>query len=79
MNGGPVPPILQLVNSVKIYGAQAVIGRTLYAHEIFRMDAARSIVEAFNSRKASENWATWAGKHPHQAEILAYIEKLINE
>ena len=69
-DGGPIPRELILLHNIEKYGAQAVLGRTLGAGEIRRMNVAENIVRAYQSRKQSDNWATWAEVNPELNRIL---------
>ena len=55
------------------------MGRTLYAHEVYRMNAARNVYEAYHSRSKVENWAEWADRNPKSAELLTGIERLLDD
>ena len=77
--GGQIPPYLKMYDITKEYGTRDVMGRTLFAFEIYRMNAARNVYEAYMERKASDNWAEWADKHPNHSKILNYVERLTND
>lgn len=64
------------MHNIKEYGIAGVYGRPLYYREILRMNAAKSIVYAYESRKRSSNFAAWATENPDQARILSQAEIL---
>ena len=78
-SGGRKPPELQTADFIKEYGAQAIYGRPMYASEVYRMNAARNVYDAFTSRKGSENWAQWAQDNPRGAELLLELERYMDE
>ena len=43
------------------------------------MNAAKAIVYAYESRKQSDNFATWATENPDQARILGKAEILASK
>ena len=61
---------------VEKYGAQSVYGRTLSANEISRMEYADMMVNIFESRKNSNNWAAWVTEHPLWVDRLNEAEAL---
>lgn len=63
-----------MLANIDRFGAQAVLGRTLYAREIYRMRVAENIVKAYQSRAESQNWAVWAKEHPALAALLQEAE-----
>lgn len=73
----PRPFELSLLGYIDHFGVEAVMGRpVLSAGEIRRMITAKNIYEAYQSRKASTDWAKWAHDYPDYARILAEVEKL---
>lgn len=57
----------------------AVLGRpVLYAHEIYRINAAENVKAAWKSRQASANWVTWARENPEAAELLTEVERMMD-
>ena len=78
-SGGRSPLYLQMSFLAKSYGVPSFMGRTLYAHEVYRMNMAQQVYDAYLSRKASENWADWATKNEDAAHLLARVERLLNE
>ena len=65
-----MPRELELMGYVTRFGAAAVFGRTPGAGELRRMIAAENVVNAYNARKASENWAEWASAYPAANRLL---------
>jgi hypothetical protein len=65
-----MPRELELMGYVTRFGAAAVFGRTPGAGELRRMIAAENVVNAYNARKASENWAEWASANPAANRLL---------
>ena len=68
---------LTLLRLVDRFGAQAILGRMLYAKEIIRMSAAENVYKAKTANDKSENWAEWARENKHAAELLAKVLKLL--
>jgi hypothetical protein len=54
------------------------MGRTLSANEVNRIMAAEAVIAAYRNRAKAENWAAWAGEHPHDAELLSTAAELAN-
>jgi len=77
-SGGVIPQEIRLARYIDRFGAQAVIGRTLSANEVNRIMAAEEVMAAYQSRAKSDNWAAWAGEHPHYAELLSRAARLVN-
>ena len=77
--GGQIPDELVLARSVDRYGVQAVFGRTLSFHEIRMMSLADNIVNAYQERKRSDNWAQWAEANHGKAELLGIAGRLHEE
>jgi hypothetical protein len=42
------------------------------------MSVVENVINAYNGRDASGNWAEWAAKYPDAAGLLAGIEKELN-
>lgn len=88
-SGGHKPPYLQLADAVEKYGVDAILSRRLYAHEVYRMNAAHNVYTAKTARDKAErqaaanneslNWTKWAEEYPAAASILTHVEKLIAE
>jgi hypothetical protein len=60
------------------FGVQAILGRQLYALEVNRINMAEHVINAYQSRKQSDNFAEWVGSNPDKTELLAYAERLNN-
>jgi hypothetical protein len=74
---GHYSPEIETLRLIDRFGIEAVTGRRqFYYGELRRMVHAENIVNAYNSRKQSENWAEWVHKYPQAAEMLAEAEKL---
>ena len=71
MGLAPEPKWLRLARNVKIYGVEAVFGRSiLYEYEMDLMRTSRFLWEAYRARKSSENWADWNKHNPDAARAL---------
>jgi len=68
--GSQKPRELILYDYIRVFGADAVMGRPLGAGEIRRMTRAALIVDAYQSRTHAENWAEWADNHKQEVAIL---------
>ena len=68
-----------MLDEIRLYGSAAVLGRVMYAREILRCNAALSIYNTYQDRQAAGDWTDWTKKHPREAEMLANVEKLIEE
>ena len=66
--------LIQL-NYIDRFGAQAVMGRNLGYLELRHMVLAENVLNAYNNRAKSQEWATWAKENPEQAELLAEAVK----
>lgn len=74
-----MPDELLILTYIDRFGVMAIMGReTLSAGEVRRMMIAENIVRAYQERKASGDWGTWAQENPGAARLLADIEKVIN-
>jgi hypothetical protein len=67
---------VRLKQYLDLFGSAAVLGRKLYAREIFRMITAENIQTAYQDRRRSNNWTEWVTSNPTLAAILAEAEKL---
>jgi hypothetical protein len=76
---GDKPRELALYDNIQVYGAQAVIGRTMYYRELNRCNIARSVYSVKLKNMDTDNWAKWAEKNPSEAKLLATIERMIAE
>ena len=70
---------MALAQNIREYGIDGVYGRPLYYREIVRMNAAKSIVYAYESRQGSANFAAWALSNPNEARILSQAEILASK
>jgi hypothetical protein len=73
------PRELKLADYVQEYGAQAVLGRPMYAREILRCTVARNVYRVKIKSFDTDNWAKWAKDYPRDAELLASVERLVAE
>jgi len=76
--GGRKPHELQTAYFIERYGIAAIYGRPLFAGEIYRMNAAKNVFDAYIGRKQSDNWAEWSQKNPRAAELLGRVEALLD-
>jgi hypothetical protein len=76
---GDKPRELKLSENIQVYGAQAVLGRTMYYREIHRCNIARTVYSVKLKSFDTDNWATWTEKNPDQAELLVNVERMIAE
>src|SRR5690242_10841853 len=58
-DGGPTSHETRLAQYIDRFGAQAVLGRKLYAREIYRIITAENILTAYRSSEQAANIATW--------------------
>lgn len=56
-----------------------MLGRTLYAHELYYMTASDNVYSAKKSRDATNDWTKWTKENPQAAELLIEVEKVIAE
>ena len=70
-----MPPVLDLLYTLDRFGVDAVMGRPLYAGEIYQMRAVENIVRWYRERQASNNFAAWAMENRDKADILGRAEK----
>jgi len=78
-NPPPKPFELSLIGYIDRFGAKAATGRdTLRVGEMSRMITCENIVNAYLSRKASDDWAKWATENPASAALLRDIEGLLD-
>lgn len=62
------------------FGVKAVLWRdTLGFGEMKRMNEAERVYNAKRANANAENWAEWAKKNPEEAELLARVEKMVDE
>lgn len=70
-DGGEISREILLGRLVERFGALAVLGRaTIGAGEMRRMLTAERVVQAYQDRQRSPNWAAWAMEHPDESELL---------
>jgi hypothetical protein len=75
----PPPFELNLLSYIDRFGVRAVLGRDdLSAGEIRGMIMAENVVNAYLSRKASDNWGKWAADNPKMDELLKRIEVMVH-
>ena len=60
------------------FGAVTVYGRPLGYGEINRMQVAENIINAYRSRAASGNWATWIKSNPELHDMLMAEQRIYN-
>ena len=79
--GSPIEisPELQLEANILRYGVEAVMGRPLGHNEILCMNTARTILNAYNAKTSSQDWAEWAQNNPMDNKILTHAMKLVEE
>jgi len=80
-DGGQIStsPELELLSNIRVYGAEAVVGRPLGAGEIRRMNVAKNIVNAYNDKINADNQAQWAKDNKNKDAILMEALKLAME
>lgn len=67
---------LRLLREIDRFGTQSIVGRVLYAGEIYRMHTVENIYLWFNERQeATGGYATWALTNREKANVLAIAEK----
>ena len=77
-NKNPPREIAEL-SYIDRFGVMAVYGRPVLSYgEIQRLILAENVVQAFQARKKSDNWAEWANNNPTSARLLTDIEKDID-
>lgn len=69
-DGGRPSREIRLSQYIQRFGVNAVLGRPLYAREIYRITIAENVVNAFRSFRASQNAAEWARGNPEMAALL---------
>jgi hypothetical protein len=70
---------LRLVDYIKTYGVEAVLGRVMHAREILRGNAAANVYNLKTASLNESDFAAWTKTHPKDAELLVNIEKLIEQ
>jgi enoyl-CoA hydratase/carnithine racemase len=76
--GDGVSPELILAGNLERYGQALLAGRPLSANEVYCMNVARRVVEAYQMRTNADNWAQWARDNPELVKLLAEAETLAN-
>ena len=61
------------------FGADAILGRKLYAREVRRVLMAENVVTAHRSHEQAKNGAEWARDNPDLSRILNEARKLKQE
>ena len=71
-DGAPIEtsPELVLLSNINKYGVEAVMGRTLGHNEILCMNTAEAIINAYNAKFSSKDWAKWAQDNPGSSALL---------
>ena len=72
-------PELMLLREINRYGVQAVMGRPLSYNEVLRLRAAERVINAYNAKYATEDWAKWARENKQEDEFLNYAMQLAGE
>ena len=68
---GPEPRELDALRAIRMFGAEAVWGRSLGVGEMKRMMVAESVVRAHVGRAThKEGWAAWAAANPGPNALL---------
>lgn len=73
-----MPTELETLIDIDRFGTQAIYGRVLSKNEVKRMRAAENVVNAYNSRKQSGDWAAWARDHKDMNRLLE-LGMMLNE
>ena len=70
----------ELAMAVDRYGAAAIIGsRPMTANEVIGMNWARSVVTAYQSRKAAKSATEWVKRNPELSKLLDWAAGLARE
>ena len=77
--GGPPSREIRLLQQIDRFGIAAVLGRKLYAREIYRMRVAENIVNAYRAQEATNNVAVWASENRQSAKLLNRARRLKQE
>ena len=71
---------IEQLNRIERFGLEAVTGRRVFLFRDFiRMRTAENVVNSYRSRQQAGNWAEWVESNPRPAQILADIEKLLED
>jgi len=74
------PGPYRLMSAIEQFGVRAVLGReVVFYGETRQMMLVTNIINAWQARKRSGNFATWADANPHAHDLLAWAEKAIHE
>lgn len=73
-SGGQPPEEVIILAHVNRFGAMAVFGRAMTPGELERLSMVDNVIRAYQSRKASGDWAKWAEQNPEYARLLAEVE-----
>lgn len=72
---GPAPREYDLLCAIDRFGAQAVMGRPLYAREIKRLLVTENIITGYKARETSENWVEWARDNRALSALLMQAQR----
>ena len=62
---------MEVSREIAKYGVEAITGEKVLPVRLLRdMNIANNIINAWQSRKASESWAEWTQDNPEASEIL---------
>ena len=67
---GPIPREVKLLSQINRFGGQAIYGRAIGAGELKGMLLAEMVVNAYQAREKSGEWAKWAGENPDLNRLL---------
>lgn len=71
---------MEQLGRIDRFGLEAVTGRRVFLFgEFLRLRTAENIVNSYRSRQQASNWAEWMESNPRLAQILADVEKLLEE
>lgn len=71
---------IETLRRIDRFGLEAVTGKRVFMFgDFIRLRVAENIVNAYTSRKQSNNWAEWVESNPRAAQILADVEKQIED
>jgi hypothetical protein len=77
--GGQPSNEILLLQYIDRFGVHGVLGRKLYAREIYRMITTENILAAYRSSEQATNIATWAHENPKLSRILEEARLLKKE
>lgn len=76
---GHKPRELYLIQLVERFGADAILGRPLYAREIYRGTIAERVYTVKKANMNSDSWAEWAKNNPKDSALLERVEIMMAE